>query len=205
MVMKGQCLLLLLASASLGACTPVDVPSSAVRSWSFKDGFWWRWQTQVENGCVSWLATEERVSAKVLVGLPCQKMSAQEHVEGKGFSYSSVSDELMFNGYWPWTKEISNELEVYDERGMFVERLPCPYTLNQDQINEMRLVVNEAARQVETGGTQTVLARITVRIDQIDGYKLSSSAYGCTDKPSAGKDGVGDRKIDPWPSNRPGH
>ena len=189
-------LLSILPVVALTGCAPPNIPSSASTHWSVKDGFYWTWHSPVKEGCVSWMAMERWVSVQVLVDRKCSKGREEGYIDGKGLSYFSSEDNLVFRGYWPWTPEIYDRLIIYNKRGNIGNILPCPYVITPTQINAIQLVVKHALTGVNTDGEKRVLSRIKERLAMLADAELSSSQEGCSDEPKS-NEGRGIR-ADPW-------
>lgn len=188
---RGRFLLVLVLA--LSGCAPPAVPRDASRHWSLKDGFYWTWKRSAGAGCLSWLAVEDWASVGLLVDKPCEVVPLGG--SGKGLSYFSVGDYLVFKGYWPWSPEIHDKLIVYDDRGMFVRTLPCPNSLSRAAIAKMKAVALAGAASASTAAEKRVIARILERLTHTERDALSVRQDGCSDW-REGEDNR--RKIDPW-------
>lgn len=182
----------------LAGCAPTEIPGSATRHWSLKDGFYWTWERPVDDGCVSWTAVEDWASVQLTVGSPCEEKRQIEYANTEGLTYFSVEDRIVFRGYWPWSSEIFNGRIEFDEAGNLADMLPCPNSLSPGQISEMRNAANTAAQGATTNGEKRVLLRVAKRLSAVDGTILSSSQGGCTDEPWTEDDSISEERADPW-------
>src|SRR5438045_2906171 len=195
MIKAGHGHFLLLLMLALSGCAPPGVPRDASRNWSLEEGSYWTWRRPANSGCLSWLAVKDWASVQLLVDKPCETVPEGGFSGGKGLSYFSVEDHLIFNGYWPWSPEIYNKLVVYDDRGMFVRTLPCPNSLTQDEIAKMQATAVAAAATAVTKAEKQVITRISARLTRVERSALSARQEGCSDWHD-GEDGR--QQVDPW-------
>jgi hypothetical protein len=141
------------------------------------------------------MAVKAWASVVLSVNTPCKTVPEIGSPSGKGLTYLSFEDNLVFNNYWPWTPEIYDKLIVYDSRGMVVKTLPCPNVLTQPEIAEMQATASAVSESNVTDAEKRVLSRIAERLSRVDGTSLSSFQDGCSDW----QDGEDARqKVDPW-------
>lgn len=179
------------------APTPDNIPHDAKRSWSLKSDFTWTWSHNLTHGCVAWMAKSEWANVQVLVDSQCEGDRDLGYLEGKGLGYFSVTDYLLFMGFWPWVSEM-DRLEFNDE-GMLTDYIhPCPFSLPQSQIEEMLVVVKEALAGDLTEGERRMLNRVYERLAATDGAALSSSQFGCTDESLDSEKRASAAEVDPW-------
>ena len=181
---------------------PADIPRDAKAHWSLKGGDYWTWIYRVENGCVAWMAKPDWADVQVVVESRCEGQRELGYLEGKGLGYSSVSDYLHFRGYWPWTSKMWSDMLEFDDEGMLAggNIHPCPYALTQDQIEAMRVVAAEALSAATTDGERRMLTRVVERLAATNGQALSSSQFGCTDRPLDPTKRATAKEVDPWTS-----
>jgi hypothetical protein len=141
------------------------------------------------------MAVKAWASVELSVDTPCKAVPEIGNPRGKGLSYLSFEDNLIFNNYWPWTPEIYDKLIVYDSRGMVVKTLPCPNVLTQPDIAEMQATASAASESNVTDAEKRVLSHIAQRLSRVDGRSLSSSQDGCSDWRDGEDAG---QKVDPW-------
>jgi len=188
----------LVAITGLAGCAPESVPLGASPDVSLKNGVVWYWQTETENGCVDWMATEQWVSTRVAVVSGCADRDSKTIFDAKGLRYSSSFDELTFHGYFEWSPEIWSELLVFDDKGMLVDKKPCPYELSQSQVDKMLDVVREAQNRSGTPHENAVLTRIANRLAKTDGSSLATTQHGCEHRPSEADWQDGLTRPNPW-------
>lgn len=141
------------------------------------------------------MAVEAWASVELSVDTPCKTVPQIGYSGGKGLTYFSVEDDLIFKNYWSWTPEIYDKLIVYDNRGMVVRTLPCPNMLTQPEIAEMQAAASAVSASNLTNAERRVLRRIGERLGRVDGRSLSSRQEGCSDW----RDGEEIRqRVDPW-------
>lgn len=180
---------------TISGCAPPGVPPDASRHWSFKDGPYWTWKRTARSGCVSWIAEKDWASVNLLVDTPCKSIPEIGNSGGKGLTYFSADDFLVFENYFPWSAEIYDKLIVYDGRGMVVKTLPCPNQLAPPQIAELKATALAVSGNNLTNPERQVLSRIVERLSRVDGRSLASGQDGCSDW----HDGEDDhRKVDLW-------
>jgi|GEM_PF-5275731 len=182
------------------ACAPrpSDIPRDATRQWDLLSNSTWTWTRELEHGCIAWMAKDSWASLQLIVDSPCLGDRQTGYLDGKGLTYFSVEDILVFKDYWPWSSEIYNDLFVFDEAKMEKVVLPCPYVLSSDQIEAIRLVAVEALQSAKTDGERRMLTRVRERLAVMTGDALEPSQGVCADRPR-GRDENG-RMIttDPW-------
>lgn len=186
--------------ASFTACAPANIPSDAAREWGFLTSHVWTWGEKLDQGCVSWMAKEAWASVQIFVETegPCPRKDSYLALKGKGLSFDSFSDHLTFLGYWPWSTSVFTDLIVFDDKGMWVETLPCPYTLSSAEIGTMKIAAKQALKTAKTAGEEKMLTRINERLAVMDGTALSSSQGGCTDVPADRAASQSSRDLKLW-------
>ena len=199
-------LLFLVLSTGLFGCvrTPESIPRDAERSWSLKSDFIWTWSDNLTHGCVVWMAKSDWADVQILVETQCEGRRVEGYLEGKGLGYFSGTDYLLFRGYWPWTSKMWSDMLQFDDEGMLTgdNIHPCPFSLSQDQIDKMRVVVKEALAKTLTKGERRMLNRVDERLAATDGAALSSSQAGCTDQPLDLAKRASAVDVDPWAPSR---
>lgn len=176
---------MLLLLCALSGCAPANIPAGAMPHWALKGGLYWTWTRTSDHGCAAWMAKSNWASVQILVHSKCKGVREAGYLPGHGLLYSSVEDELVFLGYWPWSQEEYSRRLVSDEAGMIKGVLPCPYDLSAQQINAMQIVAREAEAGARTDGEKRVLSRVARRLAALRGRKLSSSQSGCSDRGDA--------------------
>lgn len=171
------------------------IPGNASANYSLKDGLFWTWKRPANSGCISWMAVENWASVQVFVDTPCETVGETGLSSGKAFTFLSFEDHLVFRNYWAWSPEIYDKLIVYDDQGMFVDALPCPNSLKQNEIAEMRATTLGALANRLTKAEKRVLSSIAERLTHVDGKALSSSQSGCSDWYDSEK---ARKQVDPW-------
>ncbi|WP_108810269.1 hypothetical protein [Sphingorhabdus sp. Alg231-15] len=198
MIKKTIRIMIILSSVGLVSCAPTKIPWNASPDWSLKNGIIYTWDQSVGDSCVAWMANEDWVSVRVLVDSQCKGSNAADSDKSRGLEYSSTFDEMLFHGYWPWTADLFDDLIVFDDKGSWVETLPCPNSLSQQQIKEMQAVVKDALGNTKTNGEKRVLNRISERLAVTDGSKLASSQFGCKHDPFDPSEGQRMARENPW-------
>lgn len=174
----------ILVLLSVTGCAPrPDVPAHAKQTSSIKNGHFWTWTRPAAAGCLSWLANEDWASVQLLVDQSCEELTSRVpgYTAGKGLSYTSFEDVLVFQGYWPWSPEIHSKLYVYDEKGNVSDMLPCPGSLNETQIIDMTNTATAALNNSLTTSERRLIRRIVNRLSKADGKSLSVLQSGCSD------------------------
>ncbi len=177
---------LLALSIGLGSCAPSlpGVPSGASANYDWYNGhFTYTWRQTLRTGCAAWMATETYADVQLVLGSRCEGPREQRRIDGRGVSYFSVEDFLVFHGYWSWTEDEYFHLIEYDSRGMTSRILPCPHSLSPEQLNELHALAQEALGTATTEAERRVLTRIIERLAATNGAALASGQEGCTDLP----------------------
>lgn len=183
--------ILLILSAGLSSCAPAapsGIPSDASVHWSLKSDFTWTWTRNLELGCSSWMAKESWASVQLVVDTQCGDEHPTQFLEGRGVSYLSFEDHLVFHGYWPWTPEDHSKRMLFDSRGMSTGMLPCGHSLSASQLSELRIFARKAYNETRTAEEKRVLARVIERLAVVGNKPLRSGQGGCTDMPNWGID-----------------
>ena len=188
-----RCLFLLALAVS--GCAPTGVPADASRHWSLEEGSYWTWKRSAGSGCSSWMAVKDWASVSLFVDKRCTEVPELELSGGKGLSYFSVEDRLVFEGYWPWSAETYDKLLVYDSHGMLARTLPCPNSLTQGAVAKLRTTAVAAAANSVTNAEKHVISRILEHLTRIERTALSAGQEGCSD----GHDS--EQRVDPWKPN----
>lgn len=194
--MKRALPILALAMVAITGCAPADVPRQADTNWSVIDGWSWTWQRSTDGACITWLATEDWADARLFPAEDCADRGGQQSQPSVG--YFSVTDEVVFRGYWPWSAEIHRDLIVFDNQGMIDHVLPCPYQLEQTQIAELRQAAVAIREVSRTDGELRMLDRMIAHLDAVDGEALSVMQWGCSHHFSDPNARSGRARIDPW-------
>jgi hypothetical protein len=177
---------LLALCAELANCAPPlpGVPSTASTSYDWYNGhFTYAWRRILRSGCAAWIATENWADVQLVAGSRCDVQGEETRLDGQGISYLSVSDFLIFHGYWPWTEDEYSHLIEYDSRGMTSRILPCPHSLSAEQLSELRALSRDALGAATTDAERRVMARVSERLAATNGMTLASGQEGCTDLP----------------------
>jgi len=176
---------LVTALFSLSACTPrpSDVPKDAQRNSDIINGTFWSWTRNIENGCAAWMAKKEWAGVIISTNTPCPEDYREGKLGGEGLSYFTVSEHIVFEGYWPWSPEIRSSLYVYDSAGNFIEKLPCPYALSPKQYDVLDTAVKSALEKAVTDGEKRILNRVDERLSNIKDKPYSTNQSGCGDGP----------------------
>ena len=188
-------LLLVLALSGCGRAAPPGVPPGAIRHHSLKEGYYWTWKRPASSGCLAWMAVKDWASVDLLVDKQCDAVPDTGFSGGKGLSYFSVTDRLIFHGYWPWSAEIYGDLLVYDDRGMIERTLPCPNSLTKDAVSRMQATAGAAAATAVTNAEKQVISRILERLSRVRRNALSAEQGGCSDWRDGDDSG---QEVDPW-------
>jgi hypothetical protein len=174
-----------LLCAALAGCTPPPgVPSGASGELNYEGIMRWTWRHKLPHGCAEWTATESGAEVQLLAGSRCEGGTEAIAPGGRGVSYFTGSDFLIFLGYWPWTDDEYSHLIEYDNKGMISRILPCPHSLSQEQLNELRALAHDALDAATTDAERRTMARVTERLAATNGTALASGQGGCTDLPS---------------------
>lgn len=172
---------LLALCAGLANCAPrpPGVPTGASASYDWYNGHnTYTWRRTLQGGCAVWMATDNWADVHLFVGSRCAEQS-----EGQGVGYLSVSDFLVFKGYWPWTSDEYFHLIEFDNRGMISRIRPCPRALSPQQLSELRALAQEALSATTTSAERRMMARVNERLEATNGASLASGQEGCTDLP----------------------
>ncbi|NOX96426.1 MAG: hypothetical protein GXP04_15440 [Alphaproteobacteria bacterium] len=200
MIKKIFTLFLLALCAGISGCTPTPsgIPRDAERSWSLKGSFNWKWNQNVERGCIAWVAKESYAVVYVFVDEKCDGERDWEFFQDKlGVDYTSFSDQLLFMGYSSWKPN-----SVKGENGEYLDWPEyCPYSLSQSQINAIRAVVTDVLGLALTDGERRMLHRVDKRLAKTDGSALRVSYLGCVDVVNDRKRNESGLKVDPWENN----
>jgi hypothetical protein len=176
---------LVLVCLGLGCCAPArppGVPNGADAEWSLKGDWAWSWERTLHSGCAAWRAKDSYAHVQLVVDVQCEGQRLG-YLTGRGISYLSFSDHIVFNGYWPWTQEEYFNLMVFDSEGMISDIRPCPHVLSAEDLGELRVITQEALAAATTEGERRVLTRIDERLAVTNGAALASGQSGCTDLP----------------------
>ncbi len=185
---KIHALMILFASlVGLSGCAPPDVPPGASTHWSMKEGFTWTWTQELKHGCTSWIAKEKWAYVELLVEAKCNGEIGPNASKGRGVSYSTPNDYLIFQGYWPWSANEYFDRIIADSEDNLNAVRSCGYQLSAKQLMDLRIVGQKAFDQAQTPGERRVLARIKERLANIGSGPLSISQVGCVDLPLEGK------------------
>jgi hypothetical protein len=167
----------------IGCAPPASVPRDAATSYDWYNGhFTYTWRRPVRSGCALWMATERWADVRLLVESRCEELE-ERFLEGRGVTYFSPADHLIFRGYWSWTSEDYLDLMEFDSEGMISRIRACPHSLTSEQLNELRSLVRETLSGATTDAERRVLNRISERLAATNGNALSSGQQGCTDLP----------------------
>lgn len=191
---------LMLACIGLASCAPappVGIPRGAHAAWSLKGDWTWTWTRTLPSGCVAWMAKDRWASVQLALDSRCEEERDEGRLDGRGVSYFSSSDFLVFYGYWPWTQEEYHSLIEYDAEGMTSHIRPCPHSLAPEQLHELRALAQGALDAATTDGERRMLTRIAERLAATDGAALASGQSGCTDLPPDWYRGARPRQ-NPW-------
>ena len=144
------------------------------------------------------MATDGWADVQIAIDSQCEGEREGNYLVGRGVVYSSVSDHLVFRGYWPWTPGEYSSRIVYDSQGMTSNILPCPHALSAEQINELRIVAQEALSHATTDAEERVLSRVGQRLAETTGGALASAQEGCTDQSLDYNVRSYPSRYDPW-------
>lgn len=182
------CLLLLCAAQS--SCAPPGVPFGATVRWGLKSDFYWTWTWHLERGCVAWSAKERYASVLLLVDSRCEGKRVLSYAPSSGISYLTFADEVVFLRYWP-------EGESYGGN-------PCPHSISEAQIAELRSLTSDALERATTEAQRRVLRRIDERLSVVNGGALMSTHGGwCSDLTQQDWDPGPERaRADAWRADR---
>ena len=176
--------IILVVSAALSSCAPSSIPSGASVHWGVDNGSYWTWTQTVKHGCAAWMAEESYATVQLLVNGRCDGKPWIDRRAGRGLSYLSFEDRLIFQGYWPWTEDDHVERMVFDRRGTLKSVRPCGYSLSATQISGVNIVAHEAYNQAQTDAEKRVLARVMQRLAVVGNKALASGQEGCKDLPA---------------------
>lgn len=172
----------LVACLILTSCAPQrpsGVPKEAEAAWSLKGDWTWTWKRALSSGCVAWMAKDSWASVQLVVDSNCEDKRGDGYLDGRGISYFSFQDYLVFRACWPWTPQDWSDLIVFDDEGMISNILECPHVLSKEHIIELRLIAAQALAKATTDAEKRLLARIDQRLAATDGGALSSGQAGC--------------------------
>ncbi len=195
---SGRALAFVLVCLGLTCCAPAPPPGvpvgADVDDWDPLTSRTWSWKRTLQSGCVTWRANERWASVQLVLDSRCEGWRGEGRLPGRGVSYRSYSDYLVFREYWPWTQQMYSDLFVYDNKGMIRYVGPCPHALSPEQLGGLRLIAQEALAAATTDRERRVVARINERLAMTNGTALESEQEGCTDEPP----GRRTHKYDPW-------
>jgi hypothetical protein len=189
--------LVLLGLISCAPARPTGIPDEANARWSLKGDWTWTWERTLPSGCAAWMAKDRWAAVQLIVESRCEGDRNEGRLDGRGASYFSVEDHLVFIGYWPWTQEDHFNLIVFDNEGMISDVLPCPHVLPPEQIGDLQLVAQEALAEATTDAERRMLVRVAERLAATNGAELASGQSGCTDLPPDRHETPLERQ-DPW-------
>ena len=182
--------IVVMVGAAVSACglleTPrEEIPLDASREWDLKAGNVWYWGNKFESGCTAWMASERWISVQLVTNSNCSADDRHDRIIGKSVSYSpsDYSDELLFNDYGAWNRDIRNSVNVFDSQGNYLGDRPCPHDVTSQDIFELTSLAKEAAAISTTEGEKKIMERMAARFEMVDLSALSSSQSGCTDAP----------------------
>jgi hypothetical protein len=165
---------------ALAACAPQGVPSDASRNWDLKTSFFWTWSRPVGAGCTAWMAKDKWASVLVLLDSHCDEDFAALLGKATGVQYSTTFDEMIFVGYWPRVREPGGR--------------PCPQSISNEGIAELRTLSARAVTGAKTEGERRVLRRIDERLARVNGANLQTHRSGwCDDSPQR-------TRVETWPN-----
>lgn len=198
MIGKKSLFVSLALAVLLAGCAPEDIPRDAERSWSLKGSYSWRWNRNVEHGCLAWIAKESYAVVFVFVDAQCDGPRDPGFFKDNiGIEYTSFSDQLLFRGYSSWKPD-----PVKDENGEYLDWPEhCPYSLSRSQIDAIRVVVTDVLGLALTDGERRMLHRVDKRLAETDGSALHVSYRGCVDVVNDRERNESGLKIDPWDNN----
>jgi hypothetical protein len=139
------------------------------------------------------MAKERWAEVLLVVDVKCDESRDELYLEGRGLTYLTFTDQLVFQGYWPWSSQDFHDVMEFDSKGMISNIRPCPHMLTFEQLQAMRVVAQEALAEATTDAERRVMARIDELLAATDGAALSSAQLGCTNLP-----GVRTGEQDPW-------
>lgn len=191
---------LMMACIGLTSCAPpppAGVPRGAHAEWSLKGDWTWTWEHTLTSGCVTWMAKDRWADVQLVLDSRCEGQRGDGYLDGRGISYFSSSDFLVFHGFWPWTQEEYFDLIEYDSEGMTSHIRPCPHSLAREQLDQLRALAQAALDAATTDGERRMLTRVGERLAATDGTALASGQGGCTDLPPDWYRGA-HPKQNPW-------
>ncbi len=171
----------------LTGCAPPGIPPGASIHWSIKGGFTWTWTQELKHGCTSWMAKENWADVELLVEGECIETVEARAPKGRGVSYFTPSDYLIFRGYWPWSVDSYFDQVIADSENDLKVVRPCGHELSPEQLAALRIVGQEALDRAQTPREKRVLARVNERLANIGSGPLSISQEGCIDLPLEGR------------------
>ena len=178
--------LLIMACISLISCAPpapAGVPRGAHAAWSLKGDWTWTWKRALGEGCVAWMAKDSWADVQLILDSRCEGERGEGLLDGRGISYFSSSDFLVFHEFWPWSQEEYHDLIEYDGEGMTRHIGPCPHSLEPEKLDQLRALAQAALDAATTDGERRMLTRVVERLAATDGTALASGQSGCTDLP----------------------
>lgn len=200
MFRRSKSFVLMTVLTALPCCAPAPpagIPNGADAEQTLKGGWIWRWERTLQLGCAAWIAKESWANVRLVVDSGCKELHREGSADVRGVSYSSVSDHLIFQGYWPWKEGDHFDLMVFDDAGMISDIHSCPHAISPEQIDALRSIAQEALAEAETDAERRVLTRIDGRLAATNGAALASGQAGCTDLPPGwGRTPV--QRTDPW-------
>lgn len=177
---------LMMACISLTSCAPpapAGVPRGAHAAWSLKGNWTWTWTQALDSGCVAWIAKDRWAVVQLILDSRCEGDRGEGLWDGRGISYFSSSDFLVFHEFWPWSQEQYFDLIEYDSEGMTSHIRPCPHSLAPGELIQLRTLAQTALDAATTEGERRMLTRVVERLAATDGTALASGQGGCTDLP----------------------
>jgi hypothetical protein len=145
------------------------------------------------------MAKDRWANVQLILDSPCEGDREEGFLEGRGISYFSSSDFLVFHGFWRWSQEEYFDLIEFDSEGMTSNIRPCPHSLLPEQLDELRVLAQEALEATTTDGERRMISRVVERLSVVNGAALASGQGGCTDLPPDWFRGERPRQ-DPWTS-----
>ena len=179
--------ILLASLLGLTSCAPPGVPPDASIRFHAIEGFYWIWTQELKHGCTSWMAKENWATVDLRVEAKCNEEVGALASKGRGVSYSTPNDYLIFQGYWPWSIDDYDQQIISDSKSEVKAVRSCGYQPSAKQLMDLRIVGQEALDRAQTHGERRVLARIKERLANIGIGPLSISQEGCIDLPLEGR------------------
>lgn len=123
---KAAALLALCVALAGCATPPPGVPSNAASRYDWYNSHsTYTWSRRLQSGCAAWVATDRWANVQLVANARCERRRDEGYLDGRGVSYFSSSNYLIFRGYWPWsTSEFSRQIE-FDDRGMISTSAPA--------------------------------------------------------------------------------